>query len=138
MVDGKDEESYASMFADSMFQDEEDNGTRIEPVSHKKHPEIVDDYDVIDDKVEEKNDDKEDDNDDGDNDYHALVRGKVLDSLKTRKDKMQTPNPSPFRSLRNDLSSNKTLSKDLTVNVSPTPDTTSKDLSMSQPTSSTC
>nr|GEW00846.1 hypothetical protein [Tanacetum cinerariifolium] len=106
MVDGEDEESYAK---------------------------IVDDDDVIDDKVEEKNDDKEekkdDNDDDDDNNYHALVRGKVLGSLKTRKEKMQTPN---------DLSSNKTLSKDLTVNVSPTPDTTSKDLSMSQPTSSTC
>ncbi|GJZ61265.1 hypothetical protein Tco_0617402 [Tanacetum coccineum] len=134
MVDGKDEESYDNAFVDLVFQDKEDISTMIEPRNHKEHPEIVDD-DVVDDKVEETNDDEEekkDDNDDDDNDDHALVRGKVSSSSKTRKEKMQTPNPPPPRSIRNDLSSNNTFSEELTVNVSPIPDTTSKDPSMEQ------
>ncbi|GJU48443.1 hypothetical protein Tco_1217998 [Tanacetum coccineum] len=49
---------------------------------------------------------------------------------------MQTLIPSPFRSPRTGLSTDKTLSKELTTNISPTPDTTSKDPSMSQPISS--
>ncbi|GJY96235.1 hypothetical protein Tco_0512596 [Tanacetum coccineum] len=46
---------------------------------------------------------------------------------------MQTQIPSPPRSLRTELSSDKTLSEELTANDSPTPDTTSKESSMSQP-----
>ncbi|GJZ47749.1 hypothetical protein Tco_0601581 [Tanacetum coccineum] len=40
---------------------------------------------------------------------------------------MQTPIPSPTRSLRKTLSSNKILSEELTANVSPSTATTSKD-----------
>ncbi|GJZ59155.1 hypothetical protein Tco_0614971 [Tanacetum coccineum] len=137
--------AIAAEAQENVAKDEEDTTSTIEPKSHKEHPEIVDDDDddvvddVVDDKVEEKNNDEEekkDDNDDDDNDDHALVRGKVSSCSKTRKEKMQTPNPPPPRSLRNDLSSDKTFSEELTVNVSPIPDTTSKDPSMSQPTSS--
>ncbi|GJV39243.1 hypothetical protein Tco_1417683 [Tanacetum coccineum] len=87
-----------------------------EPESQKKTLEVVDDDDIDNnvekekknDDVEEKKDDKNDDNDDHDD--HMLVIGEV--------------------------SSNKTLFEELTANVSPTPDTTSKDPNMSQPPSS--
>ncbi|GJX48140.1 hypothetical protein Tco_0273330 [Tanacetum coccineum] len=103
MVDGEDEDSYASAFADSVFQDEEDTETRIKPGSHKENLKVIDDDDVddnvdkekkdgekndddddVDDddekekKDEEKDDDdKNDDNDDHDD--HALVKNKVSD-----------------------------------------------------------
>ncbi|GJT71446.1 hypothetical protein Tco_1030732 [Tanacetum coccineum] len=142
MVEGEeDEESYASEFADSVFQDDDDDsGNRIEPGSHKKNPEVVD-YDDVDDNVdkEKNNDDVEekkynkndDNNDHGD---HTLIRGEVSGSLETRNENMQTPIPSPPRFFRTDLSSDKTLSEELTKNVLPTPETTSKDPNMSQPT----
>ncbi|GJX22897.1 hypothetical protein Tco_0227342 [Tanacetum coccineum] len=57
MVDGEDEDSYASAFADSLFQDEEDTRTRIEPGSHKENPEVVDDDDVDDNVDKQKKDD---------------------------------------------------------------------------------
>ncbi|GKD11778.1 hypothetical protein Tco_1196185, partial [Tanacetum coccineum] len=41
MVDGEDEDSYASAFADLLFQDEEDTRTRIEPGSHKENSEFL-------------------------------------------------------------------------------------------------
>ncbi|GJS93131.1 hypothetical protein Tco_0800099 [Tanacetum coccineum] len=55
MVEGdKDEESYASEFADSMINDDVDDfGTKIEPECHKKHSKIINDDD---DQIEkEKN-----------------------------------------------------------------------------------
>ncbi|GJY62983.1 hypothetical protein Tco_0464443 [Tanacetum coccineum] len=43
MVEGEeDEESYASEFADSMFNDDDDSGTRIEPGSRKENAKVVD------------------------------------------------------------------------------------------------
>ncbi|GKD73294.1 hypothetical protein Tco_1331576, partial [Tanacetum coccineum] len=108
MVDGEDEESYANTG------------------SHKEHPKTIDD-----DDMEEKNDDKkDDDNDDDDNDdhtNHTLVTTQVTGSSETRKEKMQTPIPSPHRSPRTNLSSDKTLSQELKAIVSPTPDTASQD-----------
>ncbi|GJV94372.1 retrovirus-related pol polyprotein from transposon TNT 1-94 [Tanacetum coccineum] len=68
IVEGEDEESYAREFADSVFLDEEDSGTRLEPKSHKENPETDDDDDDADDI--EKKDDKKDDDDDDDNDDH--------------------------------------------------------------------
>nr|GFC48001.1 hypothetical protein [Tanacetum cinerariifolium] len=38
IVEGKDEESYASEFADTVLLDEEDFGSRTEPGSHKEKP----------------------------------------------------------------------------------------------------
>ncbi|GJU38365.1 hypothetical protein Tco_1191322 [Tanacetum coccineum] len=63
MVEGEeDEESYASEFADSMFNDDDDDSdTRIEPLSHKENLKVVDE-DEVNDKVkkdEKKNDDAE-------------------------------------------------------------------------------
>ncbi|GKC51772.1 hypothetical protein Tco_1074517 [Tanacetum coccineum] len=107
IVEGKDEESYASEFADLIFLDEEDFGTRLEPESHKENPEEVDDDD---NKEEKKDDKKDDDNDDADNDDHndhALVRTQVTG-----------------------------ISKEFTAIVSPTPATTSQDRSKSKHSSS--
>ncbi|GJY06560.1 hypothetical protein Tco_0373614 [Tanacetum coccineum] len=59
MVEGEeDEESYASEFVDSVFNDDDDFGTRIEPGSHKENLEVVDE-DEVNDKV--KQDEKKDD-----------------------------------------------------------------------------
>ncbi|GJS78288.1 retrovirus-related pol polyprotein from transposon TNT 1-94 [Tanacetum coccineum] len=130
IVEGEDEESYASKFADFVFLDEEDSGTRLEPESHKENPEIVDDDD--DDEEEKKDDKKDDDNDDDDNDDHddhALVRNKVTGSSEVRNEKMQTPIPSPLRSPRTDLSLDKTISQELTTTLSPTLATTTQDQS---------
>ncbi|GJS97872.1 hypothetical protein Tco_0819042 [Tanacetum coccineum] len=133
MVEGdEDEESYASEFVDSMINDDvDDSGTRIEPESHKEHLNNVNDDDeniekeMKDDEIEkeEKNDDvektnevvKEKDNDEG-----------ALGSMEFRNEKMQTPIPTPTRSPRTDLSSDKTISEELTTIVSPTTATTSK------------
>ncbi|GJY84821.1 hypothetical protein Tco_0498847 [Tanacetum coccineum] len=49
MIEGdEDEESYAIEFADSMFNDDDDFGTRIEPGRHKENSEVLDDDDVND------------------------------------------------------------------------------------------
>ncbi|GKD96878.1 hypothetical protein Tco_1380775 [Tanacetum coccineum] len=108
MVDGNDEDSYA--------KGEED---------------------VEKGKKDEENDDDDEDDDNDDHDDHALVINKVLGSLETRNAQTHTPIPSSPRSLRNDLSSDKTVSEELTANVSPITDITSKDPSMSQPIFST-
>nr|GEU45246.1 putative RNA-directed DNA polymerase, eukaryota, reverse transcriptase zinc-binding domain protein [Tanacetum cinerariifolium] len=55
--------------------------------------------------------------------------GNEMGSLKIRTEKMQTPIPTPTRSSRKDLSSDKTNFKELTTTVSPTTATTSKDSS---------
>nr|GEV32534.1 hypothetical protein [Tanacetum cinerariifolium] len=115
MVDGDDEDSCASAFADLIFQDKEDTKTRTEPESHKENSEVVNDDDVndnvdkedkddenkVDDDVEkenkdEENDDDDEDDDNGDYDDHALVKNKVLGSLETRNAQTHTPIPSPI------------------------------------------
>nr|GEU70009.1 Gag-Pol polyprotein [Tanacetum cinerariifolium] len=58
MVKGdEDEESYASAFANSMFNDDvDDSGTKIEPESHKEHPKHVtnDDEEIEKEKKDEE------------------------------------------------------------------------------------
>nr|GEV12544.1 hypothetical protein [Tanacetum cinerariifolium] len=135
MVDDADEEYYASEFVDSVFlNEEEDAGSRLEPISRKENLKNGDDDD---NDVHEKNDDmKDDDNDDDDNDYHTdhtLVKTQVTCSSETRKKKMQTQIPSPHKSFRTELSLDNTLSHKLTTTVLPTPDTASQGLS--KPTS---
>ncbi|GKF25941.1 hypothetical protein Tco_0081835, partial [Tanacetum coccineum] len=76
MVEGEeDEESYASEFSNSMFNDDaDDSGTRIEPVSHKENPEVVGDDVVTEKKDEETNDNvekKDDTVEEKDNDDHT-------------------------------------------------------------------
>ncbi|GJT87189.1 hypothetical protein Tco_1068906 [Tanacetum coccineum] len=141
IVEGEDEESYASVFANSVFQDDDDTGTRLEPGSHKENPETVDDDDVDKDKKDDENDDNDDNNDNNDDDNddhedHALVRNKVSGSLETRNEKMHTPIPSPLRSFRTNLYSDKNISHELTATISPTPATTSKDRSKTKRISS--
>ncbi|GJV06696.1 putative reverse transcriptase domain-containing protein [Tanacetum coccineum] len=83
-VDGgeKDEQSY---------NDVDDSDNRLEPGSHKKNPEHVNDDD---DKEEEKVDEKE---------------GDEMGSLETRTEEMQTIIPTTPRSLRKILSSDKNI-----------------------------
>nr|GEW86966.1 hypothetical protein [Tanacetum cinerariifolium] len=59
----EDEESYASDFADSMFSDDDDFGTRIEPKSRKENLEVVNDDDVTKKKDDKKDEDEEKDDD---------------------------------------------------------------------------
>ncbi|GJT32761.1 hypothetical protein Tco_0923180 [Tanacetum coccineum] len=103
MVKGEeDEESYASEFADSMFNDVDDSGTRIEPRSHKENPEGVDDDDgtkmkndkkdedeVKDDDIE-KTDDAAKEKDNDDHTDHTLVGTYAMGSLDTRNEQMPT------------------------------------------------
>nr|GEU34831.1 hypothetical protein [Tanacetum cinerariifolium] len=92
MVEGeRDEESYASEFA--VFILNYDSGTSIEPKSHKEHLETV--YD--DDNENEKKDDDDDEKDYDNNDHidHTLVKNQEMGSMETKKEKMQTPIPSP-------------------------------------------
>ncbi|GKA95458.1 hypothetical protein Tco_0817496 [Tanacetum coccineum] len=134
IVEGKDEESYASEFAKMVLLDEEDFGDKIEPGSHKDKPETIDDDE---EEEEKKKDDKKDDDDDDDNDDHddhALIRNRRTGSSKIRNAKMQLPIPSLPRSPRRDLYSNMDTTQELTVSVSPTPATSTQD--HSKPTSS--
>ncbi|GJU60031.1 retrovirus-related pol polyprotein from transposon TNT 1-94 [Tanacetum coccineum] len=117
MFEGKDDkESYASEFADSMFHnDDDDSGNKIELGSHKEHPENYDDDE--DETEKEKKNDKNDDEKAND-DENKNETG----SMETMKKKMQTPIPSPTRSPRTNLSSDRTLSQELTATVSPSTD----------------
>nr|GFB86294.1 hypothetical protein [Tanacetum cinerariifolium] len=98
IVEGKDEESYASEFADTK-------------------------------------DDKKDDNDDNYDDHgdHALIKNRVSGSSEIRTEKMQTPIPSPPRSPRKYLSSDKAIDQELMVSITPTLATSSQ--RRSKPTS---
>ncbi|GJT51995.1 hypothetical protein Tco_0978152 [Tanacetum coccineum] len=126
MVEGEeDEESYASEFADSVFQNDYDNsGTRIEPESHKENPETIVDDDENENEKKDGDDKKDDDNDDHTD--HTLVGNQEMGSMETRKEKMQTPILSPTRSSRKNLSSDKTVSHELTETISPSTATTFK------------
>ncbi|GJT55231.1 retrovirus-related pol polyprotein from transposon TNT 1-94 [Tanacetum coccineum] len=108
-----------------------------EPESHKKNLEVVNDDEVNDkgNKMKTKDDDAEKTDDaavEKDNDDHidhTLVGTHATGSMETRNEQMQTPIPTPTRSPRKDLSSDKTISEELTAKVSPTTATTSKDYS---------
>nr|GEV82440.1 hypothetical protein [Tanacetum cinerariifolium] len=88
MVECKeDEESYASEFTYSVFNDDEDDSsTRIELERYKENPKNINDHDDENDKEkkDEKkdNDGKKDDADDKDNDDHIdHILGKVCEIL---------------------------------------------------------
>nr|GEV00770.1 hypothetical protein [Tanacetum cinerariifolium] len=142
MVEGEeDEESYASEFADSMFNDDvDDSGTRIEPEIHKENPELVDEYEVndkvkqdeINDDDVEKPDDVVEEKENDDQIDHTSVETHVMGSMETRNEQMQTPIPTLTRSPRKDISLDKTIYEELTIKVSPTTATTSKDSSKSK------
>ncbi|GJU57431.1 retrovirus-related pol polyprotein from transposon TNT 1-94 [Tanacetum coccineum] len=144
--DDEDEESYVSEFAYSMLNDDvDDSSTRLEPVSHKEHSEIVnDDDDQIekekkDEGIEKEKKDKEIEKEKNIDDVEKtdeVVKEKYIDvamgSMEFRKEKMQTPILSLTRSPRKVSSSDKIVSKELTANVSPITTTTSKDSSTSK------
>ncbi|GJR76653.1 hypothetical protein Tco_0089018 [Tanacetum coccineum] len=114
LVDGdEDEESYASAFVYFVINnDDDDIGSKLEPGSHKEHPEHVSDDDETKRKDEEVEKEKE-----------------VVDmsgSQEIRKEQKQTPISSPIGSPRNDLSLDKTILEELADTVTPTNATSSK------------
>ncbi|GJU60965.1 hypothetical protein Tco_1238731 [Tanacetum coccineum] len=140
LVDGdEDEESYASAFADSVINnDDDDTGSKLEPGSHKEYPEHVSDDDEMKKKDEEVEKEKEvveivkDTNVDDTSakkNNEVVTEKEVVDMLgsqEIRKEQKQTPIPSPIRSHRNDLSLDKTISEELADIVTPTTATSSK------------
>ncbi|GKD41402.1 hypothetical protein Tco_1261609, partial [Tanacetum coccineum] len=140
LVDGdKDEESYASAFVDSVINnDDDDTGSKLEPESHKEYPEHVYDDDEMKKKDEEVEKEKEvveivkdtyvDDTSVKKNN-EVVTKKEVVDMLgsqQIKKEQKQTPIPSPIRYPKNDLSSDKTISKELADTVTPTTTTSSK------------
>ncbi|GKB77710.1 hypothetical protein Tco_0944605 [Tanacetum coccineum] len=123
--DEEDEESYASEFANSMFNDDDDFGIRIEPENYKKNLEVVDDDEVNDKEKQDENkgddaekmDDAAEEKDNDNHTDHILVGTHATGSMETRNEQMQTPIPTPTRSSRKDLSLDKTISKELTAKV---------------------
>ncbi|GJS95570.1 hypothetical protein Tco_0802538 [Tanacetum coccineum] len=97
IVDGDDEESFASEFADLVFQDDTNYS-----------------------------DDKKDDDDNDDHTDQTFDKTQEIGSLETRKEKMQTPILLPHRSPRTNLSTDNIISKELTDTASPIPDNTSQ------------
>ncbi|GJY08039.1 hypothetical protein Tco_0375093 [Tanacetum coccineum] len=123
MVDGDDDSEATEFDGYEYLNDKEDSGTRLEPGRHKEISEEVDDDD---DDMEEKKDDKKDDDDDDGNDDddhtdHASIKDQVSGSQQLRIEKMQTPIPSPPRSFRIDLCSDKDITLELMCIVSPIP-----------------
>ncbi|GKB97982.1 hypothetical protein Tco_0984119 [Tanacetum coccineum] len=127
MVEGKeDEESYDSTSANSMLNDDvDDSGTKIEPRSHKKNQEVVNDDDNV-NVIEKKDDEKNDEDVEKMDDVAKDGNNGTTSSMETRNEQMQTPIPTPTRSPRKDLSSDKTFSEELTAHVSSKTATTSK------------
>ncbi|GJR06341.1 hypothetical protein Tco_0529325 [Tanacetum coccineum] len=83
MVDGEeDEESYASAFADSVFnEDVDDTGSKIEPGSQKENPEHVSD-----DDKNEKHDDEKEKKDDTEVDKEQEVLEKEKENVEIEKE----------------------------------------------------
>ncbi|GJW47502.1 hypothetical protein Tco_0079148 [Tanacetum coccineum] len=92
-------------------KDDDDSEDRLEPGSRRENPKYVDDDDDDDDDDEEKVDEEKDVNN---------------GSLETRTEEMQTPIPTPPRSLRINLSSHKNITQELTDIVLLPTETTSK------------
>nr|GEX12342.1 hypothetical protein [Tanacetum cinerariifolium] len=117
--------------------EEEEIERWIEPESQKKNPKVVVDDNVTkkkDDDVEKTNDATEE-KDNDDHTDHTLVGTHTTGSMETKNEQMQTPIPIPNQSPRKQLSSDKTISEELTATVSPTSATTSKSKSKREFTS---
>ncbi|GJT77940.1 probable LRR receptor-like serine/threonine-protein kinase [Tanacetum coccineum] len=140
LVDGDEDEEYsASAFADTVLNDvDDDTASKLEPESYKEHPEHVSDDDEKKKKDEEVEKEKEvveivkdtnvDDTSAKKNE-EVVTKKEVVDmsgSQEIRKEKKQTPIPSPIRSPRNDLSSDKTISEELVNTGTPKTATSSK------------
>ncbi|GJR18557.1 hypothetical protein Tco_0967084 [Tanacetum coccineum] len=113
MVKGEeDEESYSSEFVDFVLNDDVDDfGTSLEPKSDKENPEVVDDDDIV-NVIEKKNDEQKDDNAEKTN-VAKEKNNDATGSMETRNEQMQTPIPSPNRSLGKDSSSYNIMHIDL-------------------------
>ncbi|GKF40775.1 hypothetical protein Tco_0124117 [Tanacetum coccineum] len=85
----EDEESNGTEFADMVLFSDDNFSDSLKLGSYKENP--------------SKNDNDDDDN----HDDHALIRTRVTGSSEIRTEKMQTPIPSPLRSPRTDLSSDR-------------------------------
>ncbi|GJY80224.1 hypothetical protein Tco_0492975 [Tanacetum coccineum] len=153
MVEGNtDEESYASVFANSILNyegvDVDDTGSKIKLGSQKENPECVSDDDETEKEKEVEQDIKEKENEEVGKEHNIVekevtnetnvetektddvVKEKEVANLsgsqEIRNEQKQTPIPSPIRSPRNVSFSDKTISEDLTDNISPITATTSK------------
>ncbi|GJS76178.1 hypothetical protein Tco_0726059 [Tanacetum coccineum] len=140
LVDGdEDEEFYASAFADSVINnDDDDTGSKLEPESHEEHLEHVSDNDEMKKKDEEVEKEKEvveivketnvDDSSAKKNE-EVVTEKEVVDmsgSREIRNEQIQALIPSPIRSPGNDLSSDKTISEEFADTVTPTTTTSFK------------
>ncbi|GJT79954.1 RNA-directed DNA polymerase, eukaryota, reverse transcriptase zinc-binding domain protein [Tanacetum coccineum] len=145
LVNGDDDdESSASAFADTVLNDDgDDTGSKLEPGSHKEHPEhVFDDNEKKkkDEEVEKENEVVEIEKETTIDDTSATMNGEVVMEkevadmsgfplllvVRVRKEQKQTPIPLPIRSPRNDLSSGKTISEEFTDTVTPTTATSFK------------
>ncbi|GKA58743.1 retrovirus-related pol polyprotein from transposon TNT 1-94 [Tanacetum coccineum] len=140
LVDGdEDEESYASGFADTVLNDnDDDTGSKLEPGSNKEHPKHMSNDDEMNKKDKEVEKEKEvveivketnvDDTSAKKNEEDVTEKEVVdmLGSQEIRKEQMQTPIPSSIRSPRNDLSSDKTILEEFADTVTQTTATSSK------------
>ncbi|GKC26204.1 hypothetical protein Tco_1033498, partial [Tanacetum coccineum] len=140
LVDGEeDEESSISSFADTVLNDnDDDTRSKLEPEIYKEHPEHVsDDAEKMkkDEEVEKEKEvveivkDTNVDDTSAQKNEEVVTEKDVVDmsgSQEIRKEHKQTLIPSPIRSPRNDLSSDKTISEELAATVTPTTATSFK------------
>nr|GEV57023.1 hypothetical protein [Tanacetum cinerariifolium] len=110
MVEGdEDEESYASEFADSILNDDIEKEKKDEEIENEKKDDNIEKTDEV---VNKKD-----------------IVDNVTGSMGIRKERKQTPIPSPIRSPMNVSSSDKIVYEELTATVSPRSATTSNDSS---------
>ncbi|GJX64837.1 hypothetical protein Tco_0299180 [Tanacetum coccineum] len=158
MLEGdEDENLYASVFVDSMINDDvDDSGTKIEPRSHKEHLKIIEPrshkehLEIVNDEDDQIEKEKKHDDDekidevvmekDDDDDVEKVNKGVkekrntdvATSGMEFRKENMQTLILSPIRSPRKVSTSDKPVVEELTDTVSPITITTSKDSSTSK------
>ncbi|GJR01342.1 hypothetical protein Tco_0524326 [Tanacetum coccineum] len=111
-LDAEAQKNVANSFVDSVLNDDVDDfGTSLEPKSDKENPEVVDDDDIV-NVIEKKNDEQKDDNAEKTN-VAKEKNNDATGSMETRNEQMQTPIPSPNRSLGKDSSSDNIMHIDL-------------------------
>nr|GEZ24110.1 hypothetical protein [Tanacetum cinerariifolium] len=117
LADGnEDEESYASAFADSVINnDDVYTGSKLEPESHKEHPEHVSDDDETKRKDEEVEKEKE---------VVEIAKETNVDDISAKKNNEVVTEKEVVD--MNDLSSDKKISEELADTVTPTNATSSK------------
>nr|GEV66300.1 hypothetical protein [Tanacetum cinerariifolium] len=119
--------------SDDRERDEINEATQLSLVLHKtakvfkehENVAVVKQHMLHEDIEKLKKDDKTDDADDHTD--HASIKTRRTGSLEIKTEKMLTPIPSPLRSPRKDLSSDKAIDQELTIFVTPTPATSTQD-----------